>query len=307
MANTPYIMRKGVSEVRDLKDGNAVIGDPGIGNLFYVNGGSDGPSDDGGGGLDKDNPLQTITAALALCESGNDDYIIVLNYGSNGRAAETWPIAVTKNQVHIMGVRATRGSKWSVVTSGDAGTNAFTVSAHRCEFANLEIGGNTTGSGIQISNPYWGTTIHDCWFGYADGVGTHGVFVASGADAPYLTVYDNRFGQALTGDGIRIAGNATRGFLGDRGHGNIFRDIAGIAINVSGSAQSLEIIDNDFQMLNDTIGDAITLSSGTSGCYIAGNQAARTEAAVTTKYYVDAASDANDWGDNYVSGVLLYP
>jgi hypothetical protein len=282
------------------------FGDPGMGNVFYVNGGSDGPSSNGGTGA-RDDPKQTLQAALALCVSGNDDYVMVLNYGSNGRSAESWPVTVTKDQVHIIGLRATRGSKWSVATSGDAGTNAFTVTGQRCEFANLEIGGNTTGSGIQIGNAVWGTTIHNCWFGYADGVGTHGVFVASGADAPYLTVYDNRFGQALTGDGIRIAGNATRGFLGDRHHGNIFRDIAGIAINVSGSAQSLEILDNDFQLLADTIGDAITLSAGTSGCYIAGNQAARTEAAVTTKYYVDAASDANDWGDNYVSGVLLYP
>lgn len=282
------------------------FGDPGMGNVFYVNGGSDGPTTNGGD-ASRSQPKQTIQAALALCVSGNDDYVMILNYGSNGRAVESWPVTVTKDQVHIIGLRATRGSKWSVPTSGDTDTNAFTVTGQRCEFANLEIGGDGTGSGIQIGNGVWGTTIHDCWFGYADGVGTHGVFVASGADAPYLTVYDNRFGQALTGDGIRIAGNATRGFIGYRGHGNIFRDIAGIAINVSGSAVGLEIIDNDFHMKADTVGDAITLSSGTSGIYIAGNQAAFTEAAKTTKYYVDATTNGNDWGDNYVSGDLLYP
>jgi len=305
-----YILRKGRSSIHDLVDGAALtLGDLGMGNVYYVNGGSDGPTNDAGSGLTKDSPKQTITAALALCTTGNDDYIVVLNYGSNGRASETWPIAVTKDQVHIIGARATRGSKWATVKPSASGTpNAFTVTGQRCEFANLEIGGYSTGSGIEISNGVWGTTIHDCWFGYtSDTAGTNGIYVASGADAPFLTVYDCIFGESLTADGIKIAGNATRGQLGLKGHGNLFKNIVGIAINCSGSVVGLEILDNRFQMAADTAGDAITLSAGSSDCYIDGNDCACTEAAKTTKYYVDAATNANDWGGNLVSGALLYP
>ena len=298
-----YILRKGVATLRDLADGTEVYGDPGMGNEYYVNGGSDGPTGATGQGT-KESPFQTIKEALAKCTSGNDDYVYVLNYGSNGRAAETWPIAVTKDQVHINGLRATMGSKWSTVKPAATGTpNAFTITGQRCEIANLEIGGYSTGSGIEIGDAVWGTTIHDCWFGYTgDTAGTHGIYVASGADAPYLCVYDCRFGSSLTGDGIRIAGNATRGFINK----NIFRDIAGIAINVSGSAVGGEIVDNRFQMLADTAGDAITMSAGSSGWYIGGNRAGYSKAAVTTEYYVDGGT-ANDWDDNYESGALQYP
>ena len=303
-----YLMRKGVSTLSDLKNWQEAFGDPGMGNAYYVNGGSDGPTGATGLGT-KESPFQTIKEAMAKCTSGNDDYIYVLNYGSNGRAAETWPIAVAKDQLHIIGLRATEGSKWSTVKPAASATpNAFTVTGQRCEFAGLEIGGYSTGSGIEIGNGVWGTTIHDCWFGITgDTAGTHGVYVASGADAPYLCIYDCHFGASLTGDGIRIAGNATRGFLGIKNHGNIFRRIAGIAINVSGSAVGIEIIGNRFDMAADTVGDAITLAAGTSACYIEDNDCAYSEAAVTTKYYVDGATNANNWGNNRVSGALLYP
>jgi hypothetical protein len=276
-----------------------------MGNAYFVNGGSDGPTGATGLGT-KENPFQTIKEALAKCTSGNDDYIYVLNYGSNGRGAEDWPILVTKDQVHIIGLRETLGSKWSCVKP-DESANAFTVSGQRCEFAGFEAGGYSAGSAIQISNGVWGTTIHDMWFGYSsDTAGTHGVYVASGADAPMTCVYDCIFGHHLTGDGIRISGNATRSFLGMRGHGNTFIQIAGIAINIPGSAVDIQILDNRFQMAADTVGDAITLSSGSSDIYVDGNDCGYTKAAVTTKYYVDA-STANDWGNNRVSGALLYP
>lgn len=301
-----YIMRKGVSSLYDLADWEQAFGDPGMGNAYFVNGGSDGPTGATGLGT-KESPFQTFKEALAKCTSGNDDYIYVLNYGSNGRGTEDWPILVTKDQVHIIGVRATQGSKWSTVKP-DESDNAFTVSGQRCEFANLEIGGFSAGSGIEIATGVWGTTVHDCWFGVTgDTAGTHGVYVASGADAPYLTVYNCHFGSFLTGDGVRIAGNATRGNLGLKNNGNVFSRIAGIAINVSGSAVGINIIGNRFDMAADTAGDAITLAAGTSACYMDDNDCGFSEAAVTTKYYVDSATNANNWGNNRVSGVLLYP
>lgn len=308
---SPYIMRKRVSSMADLIDGTGVlVNDLGVGNIYYVNGGSDGPTNNNLSGEDKDNPKQTITAALALCTSGHNDYIRVLNYGSNGRASETWPIAVTQDMVHIIGDRSTVGSKWATVTATGSNKAAFEVTGARVEIANLEIGGTAAGNnaGILVGNlaGVWGCTIHDCWFGVADGAGSYGIKVTATYDAPYLTVYDCIFGEALLIDGILIAGVATRGKIGMPGHGNLFHNIAGIAINVTGSTVGLNILDNRFQLKADTAGDAITLPAGSSSCYISGNQAGYSKAAVTTKYYVDAGT-GNDWDNNYVSGSLLFP
>ncbi len=302
----PFRMIAGVSVLDDLADGNTVFGDPGMGNMYYVNGGSDGPTNDDGGGLDKDHPLQTITAALALCVTGNDDYIIVLNYGSNGRGSETWPIAVTKDFVHIIGVRSDTAGKWPAVKP-DESANAFTVTGHRCEFANLEIGGYSAGSGIEVSNPYWSTYIHDCWFGVTGATaGTHGVYVASGSDAPYLTVVDCEFGASLTGDGVRIAGNATRGHIGKPGRGNIFREVAGIAINISGAAGLSGIFDNRFGLLALTVGDAITMGASTSNTMIDGNRVGYGKTTSAVEFFVDGGT-ANNWGLNYVGDAVALP
>ena len=308
---SPYIMRKRVSSLGDLVDGTGLqVNDLGVGNIFYVNGGSDGPTNNNLSGEDKDNPKQTITAALGLCVTGHNDYIRVLNYGGNARASETWPIAVTKDMVHIIGDRSTMGSKWATVTATGSNLSAFSVTGQRCEIANLEIGGTAAGSGDAITvgslGGTWGCTVHDCWFGVADGAGSYGVRVPSTFDAPYLTVYDCWFGPGLLIDGVRLTGVATRGRIGLPMHGNLFSLAAGIAINVPSSCVGLEIHDNRFSMLADTAGDAITLAAGTSGCFIDGNSVACTKGAKTTKYFVDGSS-SNHWGLNYVSGALLYP
>jgi len=308
---SPYILRKRVSSLADLREGTGVmVNDLGVGNIFYVNGGSDGPSNNNLSGADKDNPKQTVTAALALCVSGHNDYIRILNYGSNGRAAETWPIVANLDMVHFIGDRATMGSKWATVTATGSNKAAFLVTGHRTEFANLEIGGTAAGNnaGIlldSVGGGIWGCTVYDCWFGVADGAGSYGVKVTSGTDAPYLTVYDCLFGYALLIDGVLVAGNATRGHIGLPGHGNIFDRVPGISINVTGSACMSGIYDNRFNMVSDSVGKAITLGAGTSGIHVDGNRADNTKGAKTTEYYVDAGS--NNWGYNLESGALQYP
>lgn len=71
---------------------------PSAGSEFYVS----------GTGLDtnpgtKEEPFLTITAAIAACVAGNDDYIFVLGYA--GAGTETWPIPMTKSKVHVIGTR----------------------------------------------------------------------------------------------------------------------------------------------------------------------------------------------------------
>ena len=83
-----------------------------IGNIYYLDGGSTGPADNDEDGLTRATPKGSLTAALALCASGNNDVIIVLNYGSAGRGLETsFPVVVSKDMVHIVGM-GNPGQKW---------------------------------------------------------------------------------------------------------------------------------------------------------------------------------------------------
>jgi hypothetical protein len=295
-----YIMRKGVSDLYDLKNWQEAFGDPGMGNAYYVNGGSDGPTGATGLGT-KESPFQTFKEALAKCVSGNDDYIYVLNYGSNGRGAEDWPILVTKDQVHIIGLRNNPASKWSTVKPDEA-DSAFEVTGNRCEFAGLEIGGHTGGAGIEFTGDVWACWIHDCWFGYTgDTAGTNGIFANTGHDAAYLLVENCIFGVSLTGDGIKIVTNCTRSII----RNNLFYDIAGIAINLAGNVVGVSVLDNRFVMLAQTAGDAITFGATATG-FVDGNSASFGKSTDTTKYWVSAGTDVN-FGLNYVNGALLQP
>lgn len=281
----------------------------GGGRVFYVNGGSDGPTDNSYDGLSPSTPKRTIKAGLDLCTTGQDDTVIILNYGGNARAVEDFPIAVSIDMVHIIGAGggANPASKWATVNplTTDTNESAFLVTGHRCEIAGLEIGGDADGTGAGIivgvsggASP-WGTWIHDCWFGMADCAGTNGVKVPSGADAPYLRVEHCEFGGALLGSGIVIAGNATRGEILN----NRFYLIPAAVIDVTGSAVGIKIIDNLIQMDGDTNDHGIKLAAGTSACFITGNVAASQKTATTADNAWTDASSSNMWGLNY-SGIV---
>lgn len=277
----------------------------GGGKTFYVNGGSDGLTNNNGNGLTPKTAKQTIAAAMDLCTSGNDDTIFVLNYGGNARAVETFPIAVDVDMVHIIGIGggANTASKWATVNplTTDTNAGAFLVTGQRCEIAGLEIGGDAdgTGYGIKISNGVWGTWIHDCFFGIADCAGTNGILVSAGADAPFLRVENCEFGDQLLGAAILIAGNATKGSIL---HNKFFK-IPTAAINITGSAVGIKIIDNRIQMDADSSGHGVNLAAGTAGCFIDGNSAASQKTATTANYAWIDASSSNAWGNNY-SGIV---
>lgn len=276
-----------------------------VGNVYYVDGGSTGPADNYGSGTTPADPKQTITAALAKCVSGHNDYIFVLNYGSNGRAAETWPVAITKDMVHVIGLSANNASKWATVTATGTNKDAFSVTGARCEIAQLEIGGTSSGSGcgIAVGNlaGVWGLYVHDCWFGVADGAGTNGIVVGATFDAPYLTVEDCVFGNGLTGTAILLTGVATKMQI----KRNQFRTCT-LGINVAGSSVGGCITDNKFQLDADTNGDAITLAAGTSLIWLDGNSAHYGKAAMSNKPYTDGSS-TNSWGINYKNIVPALP
>jgi hypothetical protein len=296
--------------------GLAVALGPGAGNIFYVNGGSDGPVVDTGSGLTPGDPKQLIQSAIDLCTANNNDYVVILNYGANGRAAETWPVVVDKTLGHIVGV-GTVGQKWPVVRpnapgAGDTASPAFSVTADRVEIANLEIGGGDTAGGIHPvdAGGVWGLTIHDCYFGVTgDSAGQDGIRVPAGSAAPYLTVYGCRFGHFLTRDGVRFDANATRCMIGVPGQpSNYFHELPGITINVAAAVTEPGIFGNRIALPANTAGDAITLAAGVTAAWIMDNVANFGDTDMGNNPYLDGAgAGANTWANNYQGITLTQP
>jgi len=279
------------------------------GKIFFVDGGSTGPIHDNNDGLSPYTPLRTFAAALAKTVDKRDDVVFVINYGANAQAVESFPITVNTEMVHIIGIQCMDNSKWPTISSHDAGTHAFDITKGRVELANLEIGGNAAGAGVHVGSVagIWSTCIHDVWFGVTgDTVGQYGVYVAATEDAPFLEVYDCRFGGFLTKHGIFINGNATRGILGKQGHGNKFLKVTEIAMNISGPAGLDMIVDNLFSLPSDTLGYAITMSALSSGALVSGNKAGFKIAAMTNNPFRDL-SNANHWIDNWRQGLTIAP
>lgn len=281
--------------------------------VFYVNGGSDGPTNNNSDGMTPFTPKRTIAAALALCVAGRNDIVVVLNYGGNARAVEVFPIALTKDFVHIVGL-GNPAQKWpcvSVLAPGGADTArpAFLITGNRCEISGLEIGGGNTAACIYIGAvggaAPWGTWIHDNWFGVSsDTVGQDGIGILAGADAPMTRIENNEFGPSVTRDGIRIAGNSTRGMI----IGNIFKRMAGIAVNISGAAVQVAIQGNTMFLPSNTAGKGITLAAATAGCYVSHNYANFGPTEMANNPYDDgAAGGVNDWVYNWKSITATMP
>lgn len=281
---------------------------PGAGNVYYVYGIDGGIGADTNTGLTPAEPLLTLTAALAKCTSGNQDYIIVMDYWQP--TGEVWPITITKNNVHIIGYDG-GGTQMPIITpTGD--TAGVLVAADRIEIARMCINGGATHGCIE-NDPTggagrWGTLIRDCWFSVL-GTAQDGIRNVGDGDNVYLTVKRCRFGFAITRDGIRIEFNATRCQIGTPwGDGNLFDRVAGIGVNVTGNAADVGIYNNIFVLPSDTAGKAITLSAGTAGSAIFGNHANFGDADMVANPYTDgAAGDSNTWGLNYKGVTATLP
>jgi len=293
--------------LRDLLASSLGLQD--IGDIFYIDGGSTGPADDTGAGTSRGAPKKIFQSAYDLTTGGNNDVVVVLNYGSAGRALETFPIELDTDQVHIVGV-GNASNAWAAMAPPSASaTHCFEVTGNRNTISNLCINGGNGKAGIHVTSPNapWGLLVRQCIFG-VDNVHAStldGILVDSGGDAPYLTVLDCIFygtlvGGGLTGDGIKIDGNATRGRFGKRGQGNFFSGLASgkKAINISGSAVGIAIEGNTIAAGESATGAAIALSAGSSDCWIDDNHAAFGKTAAGSELYSDGGT-ANHWGINY--------
>ncbi len=288
----------------------------GCGNVYYVNGGSDGPVVDTNDGLTPDTPKQLLQSAIDLCTSNNNDVVVVLNYGGNARAVEAWPVEVNKDLIHIIGV-GNAAQKWPVVSvlapaAGDTANPALLVTGSRVEIAGLELGGGDTAGCVHVGSlgGVWGCWIHDCFFGITgDSVGQDGIRVPATFDAPYLTVTGCQFGPYVTRDGVRFDANATRCSIGLSGEKeNIFKNLAGIAINLAAAVTSPTICNNVIFVVSDDAGKGITLGATVAGAYVHGNFANFGDADMAANPYSDgAAGDANTWILNYKGITAIMP
>ena len=288
----------------------------GCGNVYYVNGGSDGPVVDTNDGLTPATPKRLLQSAIDLCASNNNDVVVVLNYGGNARAAEAWPVTVDKDMVHIIGV-GTPSNKWPVVSvlapaAADTANPALLVTGQRVEISGLEIGGGDTAGCVHVGSlaGVWGCWIHDCFFGVTgDSVGQDGIRVPVTFDAPYLTVTDCEFGASVTRDGIRIDGNATRSSIGKVGYpANVFKNIAGIAIDLAGTVVAPAICNNVMFLPANTAGAGITLSANVSSAYVHENYANYGDTEMANNPFTDGAgAGANSWILNYKGLTAIMP
>jgi hypothetical protein len=283
---------------------------PEVGKIIFVNGGSDGPTDNNRCGLTPHMAKQTINGALSLMTADNYDTIVVMNYGSNARAVDfaSGPITLTSSHSRgrIIGIDG-HSTKWPTITVNATSANhAFEVQtgAGRFVIKNLEIGGAATKAGIHISSGQypWGLVIDNCYFGVDTAIGGHGIEIDSGGDAPHMRVQNCTFygtdnGGALTDDCIEINGNATRAIIRD----NLFRVTAAkIGISIEAGAVGLTILRNKFSC-DDADGSAIYLAATADNIFCAENMAAAGEdAALTNQIYYDAGS-SNDWVANWTS------
>ena len=290
---------------------------PGAGVVYYVYGIDADIGSNANDGLTPATPFLTLTYALtqaaaqaALVASGAwQTYIVVLDYWQP--TGETWPISVDVNNVHIMGADG-GGTRMPIITpTGD--TAGLSIAADRVTISNLCLNGGASHGAVEndpgAPTARWGTKIDRCWFAVL-GSAQDGIKNVAASDNVYLEVTRCRFGFAITRDGIRVEHNATRCMIGtpwDDG-GNIFDRVQGIAINIVGNAADIGIYDNVFAIPANTAGAAITLSAGTAGSIIAGNQANFGDTDMGNNPYADGAgAGSNHWMNNYQGITLAQP
>ncbi len=257
---------------------------------------------DNNGGYTPDEPVLTTTQALSLATSWQGDMIYARTIGTP--AGETWPIAINKADVSIVGWREEGNRSTNIVPSGD--TAAVVITENNVSLIGLGFGGGATHGAIEFSTHWSSTLVKECWFGVQYGM-QDGILTGVGLDQAYLTVIDCWFGRLITRDGIRIVNNATWAQLGLPGHGNRFQNVAGVGINAISHLYEAQIYDNRFRLPSNTEGKAISLAANVELCYIDGNRANYGKTDMGTNPFKDLGVATNTWGLNYKGITAILP
>lgn len=284
-----------------------------VGQTYYV---------DGVGGSDNNEgksygaPLLTIAAALAKCVDGNHDYIFVLDYWRP--SGETWPIPITKDIIHLIGVGGRPGLPWPAIhPATDVAAFQLYSSGQYGEIAGFTIGGGNSHGGIDWQNEgqvdgFW---IHHNVFGHQwfgtplsailqPAAASRGGYGCCIEDNAILGDLANCSGK-ITGNGIDMLGAVMSYDLIIRR--NRFK---GTAININlTKVTNGEIFDNRFICADSVDGEAVSLLTACRGCMVDGNRAMNGgDAAMTKEPYRDvAATNKNHWGVNYTTDTVDLP
>ena len=290
--NTPYMMKKGVSSIDDLIDGAQAKAGFGTNKVYYVNGitwdNGFAAGNDGNSGLTIDDPLHTLTAAIALCTNEGNDVIIVLDYWA--ATNETWPILVDKRLIKIIGVGAQ--PKWNWVQLYSASDVCMDITGGHVYVSGLGFTPNASNACITFDDGTENIWIDQCQFVS----GVQGILLATGDAAWGLKITNNIFHASLTVGGILINDDVVNTYIA----GNSFHRLAGDCIHIT-AATIGEIVDNTFHLKANSQGLAVTLATSVSGFMVDRNHALYGEATTTSPYDDEGTSTTNGWGLNYLN------
>lgn len=283
------------------------------GKVYYVwNSGSDDES-----GIDPDNPLATIQAAIDLCRANYNDYVYVMDHW----AEASLPIEVNKEHIHIIacGVQGLR----TCLTAGSQDKSIFDISgvALYAEIAGFNLGGGNSKPCIGLNNSA-GVWIHHNRFGhpYVQDTPLYGIGDIGAGNNTESLIEDNIFygdgvgGGTITSNGICLEKGATAAKW-DRTiiRRNLFLGLVGAtragAILLDG-AKGVNILGNTFHITDAGDGDAINLIDVCRYCLIDENKALRGMVAVNNTYnpFRDLnVNTYNAWGNNTLNGVRREP
>ena len=308
--------------------------------VFFVNGistiGDDGVNT---GGQVPDEPFLTITKALSECTDGANDYVFILDYPATA-PAETWPIAINKQRIHIIGLQNGVIPRFKIVVPGDSDDAPVFAFAHHateasygayCEIANLIMGSQKALTGVGAIECHqgglWGNHIHHCAFGLEGRSNTdvaYGIILGRSSDTYtagemlYGLIEHCRFGKLITAAGIYVPDGTDSG--PNSIYGTIIRNnqfyvnsgdvgihIADVSANLRGGG----IYNNKFILAEDSVGDAITLAAGVTGGFIDGNVAGvlANSATMENNPYLTTTACGPAWGLNWKGGtdVVIRP
>ena len=266
-------------------------------NVYFVdynNGSDDNP------GTKREQPLESIAAAVALCSDAQGDVI----YVTSSVHVEDLPIVIDVQGVYVIGlpgqVPTQQCGTWIYPLSDSP---VFTLSAGDVKIFNFMIWGGASGAAVNFGA---GATnvrngIHNCYFWS----GTWGIQDGAAANTPshYLSITGCGFGPSLSVGGINLRSNGSWHLI----ENCFFEQTPGPQILIDGFAKAGGRVLNCLHSLDsDTAGDAITLSTGTRWVFMGNRANDRGVTAMAAIPWVDSVA-TNVWMDNYRCNAVVLP
>jgi len=275
----------------------------GKGKVIYVDTAANNASD-GNIGTEIGEAKLTISGALDACTDYMWDTIVVLNYTSSSEIE--WPISVDVAGVRIIG--APGGGYMPRYTGGQVidsvgDTACMTLDANHVRIETLEFRAGASYSGIMFDTAAVGRHgIYGCVFHS----GAYGVWATANTmpQGAGPTIKDCFFESGLTSDGILYHSDAAFSRFED----NIFDEVGGIAISITGPSAAGFILRNTISMKANTAAKGIVITGSEAQRWIIDNNHANFGAAtMTNNPYWDSSGQDNHWLLNYRDIVAVLP